>query len=113
MQFTYRIEIDDDYTSWGDPEVVAEETRKIADHEWAPYVVTVRAAGPIDASQELTGCVVPFTDTGNYHDVDAIQDPHLRSTAAELATKIEAGYLDKLTAKRDEINAMIQQMGGA
>lgn len=112
MQFTYTIEIDDDFTPWGEPEIIAEETEKINNHEWAPYIVTVRIAGPVVSHEAIHGCVVPLTSTGTYHDVAAIEDPHLRETAQELADTIEAGYLDKLTAKRDEINAMIQQMGG-
>lgn len=112
MQFTYTVSIDDDHTPWGSPEIIAEETQKINDMEWAPYVVTVRAAGPVEASEAVHGCVVPLADTGTYHDVDAIQDDHLREIAEDLAQRIESGYLDLLTVKRDEINAMIQQMGG-
>lgn len=112
MQFIYTIEYDDDHTPWGEPEIVAEETEKINNHEWAAYVVTVRAAGPIEAEESIGGCVVPLTDTGVYHDLDAITDAHLKGNAKQLADSIEADYLDALIAKRAEIDAMIIQMGG-
>jgi len=112
MQFTYTISEDDDFTPWGDPHIIEEETRDIAAGRSQAYVVTVRVAGPVEMEGELTGCVVPVTDTGTYHDLDAIQDDHLRDCAKQLADNIADSYLDVLTAKRDEINAMIQQMGG-
>lgn len=112
MQFTYTIEIDDDYTPWGEPEIIAAVTADIASGLSAPYVVTVRAVGPIDAAQECTGCVVETTDTGTFESLAAIKDDHLRETARDLAAIIEGEYVDLLFAKRDEINAMIQQMGG-
>lgn len=110
MQFTYTVQYDNDHTPGGEPEIVAEETRKIAAHEWAAYVVIVRAAGPIDAEEAVHGCVVPLVDTGTYHDVAAIQDDHLREIAEDLAARIESGYLKQLIAKRDEINAMITRL---
>jgi hypothetical protein len=113
MQFTYTVQYDDDYQPWGDPEVIAGETAKINAGEWAAYVVTVRAAGPVDAEESLHGCVVALTDTGLYHDVAAIQDAHLREVAAEMARRIASGYLSLLTVKRDEINAMIERVTAA
>lgn len=110
MQFTYTIAYDDDYIPWGEPEIIAEETEKINNKEWAAYSVTVRAAGPIDAEEALYGCVVPLTDTGAYHDVAAIQDAHLREVAEGLAAHIQSGYRDALIAKRDEIAAMISRL---
>lgn len=46
LQFVCTVSEDDDHTPWGEPEVIAEETRKIERGVWAPYVVTVRVAGP-------------------------------------------------------------------
>lgn len=113
MHFTYTISIDDDYTPWGEPEIIEEETQKINDMEWAPYVVTVHAAGPIDASEALHGCVVSLTDTGTYHDVAAIEDLHLQEVAEEVARQIESVYLGELISKRDEIDAMIKKLSVA
>lgn len=61
---------------------------------------------------ELTGCVVPVTHTGTYHDIDAIKDAHLRDCAKQLADNITDGYLEVLTNKRDEITAFIDNMQG-
>lgn len=112
MQFLYTIHEDEDFTPWGDPEIVAEATSKIVKGEWTPYVVTVYANGPVPSSAELTGCVVPTTITGQFIESVQIQDAHLREVAEDLARQIEDGYLDKLTAARDAINAVIAQMGG-
>lgn len=111
MQFTYTITIDDDYTPDGDYDL-AEEQRQINNHEIAPYGVIVRAVGPVDSEESLWGCVVPLADTGTFDYLDKIDDAHLREVARGLADVIKDRYLDELTAKRDEINAMIQQMGG-
>lgn len=113
MQFTYTISMDDDYEPWGDPAVITETTDKIVNGVWAAYIVTVRAAGPVESEESTHGCVVPLTDTGAYRDPDAIPDAHLRDTARDMAKRIASEYLDLLTAKRAEIDAMIQQMGGA
>jgi hypothetical protein len=112
MQFTYTIAIDDDYTPWGEPEIVAETTEKINKHEWAPYVVTVRAVGPIESEAELTGCVVPLADTGTFNDLAAITDLHLWEVAKQLADGIKRDCLEELYEKRNEITAMIRDMGG-
>jgi hypothetical protein len=112
LQFTYTITYDEDHTPWGEPEIVAEETEKIANHEWGAYGVIVRVAGPVEDEESLWGCVVSLTDTGTYHELDAIKDEYLRDVAKNLAAEIESTYLDKLYDKRSEIEAMILQMGG-
>lgn len=111
MQFTYTITIDDDYTPDGDYDL-AEEQRQINNHEIAPYGVIVRATGPVESEESVWGCVVPLADTGTFHELDQITDDHLRETAKDLASVIEDRYLAELVAKRDEINALISQMGG-
>lgn len=113
MQFTYTITEDDDFTPWGDPEIITEQKQKIAAGEWAAYVVTAHADGPVKATAELTGCVVPATYTGRFIDRAQIKDDHLRGVAEELAGQIEATYLDRLITKRDKIDAMIRQMSGS
>lgn len=110
MQFTYTIDYDDDHIPWGTPQMIAEETAKINNHEWAAYTVTARAAGPVESEESLYGCVVPLTDVGAYHELGAIADTHLRSVAEDMAKRIEASYRDLLIAKRAEIDATIRQL---
>lgn len=114
MRFTFTVERDRDYKPWGMAEEdIRHEAGRILQGIWTPYTLTVRAVGPVDSEQSVTGIVVETISPGSYLSLDDIPDTHLRYTAEYTANEIESGYVEKLTAKRDEINAFIEQMGGA
>jgi hypothetical protein len=113
MQFTYTVEPDEDYQSDGDPEIVAEENERIFSGEWMAVIVTAHVVGPLKMSSDGIGTVVEYSPTGAFDSLDKIPDAHLRELAEEQQADInQDAYLWALTAKRDEINAAIQQMGG-
>lgn len=111
MDFTFTVQYDPDYTPWGEPEIVAEETEKINNHEWVPVILTTSVVGPVESTASI-GSVVELCEQGTYDSVDKIPDAHLRELAREHVQEIESDYLLLLARKRDEINALIQQMGG-
>lgn len=113
MQFTYTVEEDTDYQPFGEPEIIAEETLKIANGEWMAVFVTAHVVGPLKMSSGGIGTVVESGPTGRFDSLDKITDAHLRELAEEQQAEIDQdAYLLALTAKRDELNAFIQQMGG-
>lgn len=111
MEFTYRIEVDDDHTPWGEPSLVKEERAKIAAGEWTPYGVIVSAVGPVVSEESVWGCVVATTTTGTFTDLSKIEDDYLRETAQGLAEQIESGYPALLRDKRAQIDAALSMLG--
>lgn len=88
------IVFDEDFTPWGEPEIIAEETEKIGAGEWTAYGVIAfedcdQAHGircpHATALDSLWGCVVDTgTYEGTYDSPAEIQDAHLRGVAADL-----------------------------
>ncbi|MFD9815187.1 hypothetical protein [Streptomyces sp. NPDC059080] len=104
------VQYDDNYQPWGEPEILAEETEKINNHDWAAYEVIARSLGPVEIEHSLCGCVVALTDTGTYKDAAEIPDAHLREVAQDLVGAIQDEYLEKLRATRAEIDLLIQRI---
>lgn len=113
MQFTYTIGEYVDYIPFGEPEIIAEETLKIAKGEWMAVIVTAHVVGPLEMSSPGIGTVVESGPRGWFDSLDGIKDAHLRELAEDQQADIDQDvYLRALTAKRDELNAFIEQMGG-
>ncbi|MET9360442.1 hypothetical protein ABZX93_05990 [Streptomyces sp. NPDC006632] len=107
------VEYDDDYQPWGEPEIVAWEYEQINAHNYAAYIVTVRAVGPVQSEDSRGAGLVALTEVGTYEDAAAIPDAHLREVAQDLVDSIRNNYLSELRETRDQISVLISQLENA
>jgi hypothetical protein len=106
LRFTYRIDIDGDYP------MGAATRDALTSRTHDVYTLTVSAVGPVVSERDECGIIAPLTVTGTFTELDKIEDEHLRETAKGLAETIESGYLTVLADKRNQITAMIRNLGG-
>ncbi|MFE9412291.1 hypothetical protein ACFYN0_26385 [Streptomyces sp. NPDC006704] len=90
-----RIEIDQDFEvtdDWSDSEDLREETKqKIANDEWAPYMLVALVNGEPDYRYALSGSVVAGFHEGDYDSPNEIKDEHLREEAKRIVEEAASG----------------------
>lgn len=90
-----RIKVDEDFQvtdDWTDSEDLREETkRKIANDEWAPYMLVALVNGEPDYRYGLSGSVVAGFHEGDYDSPAEIKDEHLREEAKRIVDEATSG----------------------